>query len=82
MDAAGATFGGCVGRGSRMNEQYVERLVAPARSSAPDRPEAALPGTTPSRGWERADRFLLLSMVLIAQLSWLATLGYLAFRFL
>jgi hypothetical protein len=65
-----------------MNEQYAERLVAPARSGAPESPEAALPGTTPSSGWERADRILLLGMVLIAQLSWLATLGYLAFRFL
>jgi len=65
-----------------MNDQYVERLATPARSSAPDRPEAVLADTVPSRGWERADRILLLSMVLIAQLSWLATLGYLAFRFL
>jgi hypothetical protein len=64
-----------------MNE-HVERLAAPAGSSAPDRPEAALAGTVPSRGWERADRIFILSTVLIAQLSWLAILSYLAFRFL
>ena len=65
-----------------MNEQYVERLAAPVGSSAPARPEAALPGTVPSRGWERADRIFILGTVLIAQLSWLAILSYLAFRFL
>jgi hypothetical protein len=64
-----------------MNEQYVERLAAPARSSAPDKPEAVLKGAVPSTGWERADRIVILGTVLIAQLSWLATLSYLAFRF-
>jgi hypothetical protein len=82
MDAAGGIFGGCVGRGSRMNEQYVERLAAPARSSTPDRPDAVLAGTVPSRGWERADRIFILGTIVVAQLAWLATLGYLAFRFL
>ena len=65
-----------------MNDQYVERLATPAGSSAADRPEAVLADTVPSRGWERADRFFILGTVLIAQLSWLASLGYFAFRFL
>lgn len=66
-----------------MNELYVERLAAPpAGSSAPDGPETVLAGAGPSRGWERVDRIVILSTVLIAQLSWLATLSYLAFRFL
>lgn len=65
-----------------MNEQYVERLAAPAGSSAPDRPETMPAGSVPVRGWERVDRIFILSSVLIAQLSWLAILSYLAFRFL
>ena len=65
-----------------MNEQYVERLAAPAGSSVPERPEIVPAGTVPARGWERVDRIFILSSVLIAQLSWLAILSYLAFRFL